>query len=328
MDSEFQSPNCTQNNIFEGVYEMRLSKIIGIFISIVNIVILSPAIYFVIWYEKFGINHNTRSLVNQFASSGCWTALIYNILAQTTEVLIAIIGLVSKPICYLHTLLKIVLVIQYTWQAISMSVIKYLYIFVLKNPSGQSDDFWCFFINMLITFHGLLSQTVFLYLPGKNPYFYNLCIGEDPTSIRETKINYSLHLSIIILCFIYFYVLLKKYFYNSEEVFPTISHQIGHNNQSMPSTIGNIVKTMLANFITLATTLIAVFPLIFTSLILNATPAEKLSTYPYYHFVQFHLHICPFLGTGLLVISYYFSNANLRSVAFRKLKDLLQNGSS
>jgi len=122
--------------------------------------------------------------------------------------------------------------------------------------------------------------------------------------------------------------LLKKYFYNSEEVFPTISHQIGHNNQSMPSTIGNIVKTMLANFITLATTLIAVFPLIFTSLILNATPAEKLSTYPYYHFVQFHLHICPFLGTGLLVISYYFSNANLRSVAFRNLKDLLQNGSS
>jgi hypothetical protein len=327
MDTKLQTFNCSLGNssIYEGLYEIRFSKLIGIFISIANIVILCPTIYFVIWYEKFGSNDNFRSLVNQFVSSGCWTALIYNILVQTTEIGIALIGSVGKTFCYLHTLVKIALVIQYTWQATSISFVKYLYIFVLKNPSGQNDDFWCFFINMSIAFLAILSQFVFLNMPGKNPYFYYVCTGEDPTSLREPKINYSLYSSFLIFIFLFFFVLMKKNVYNSEEVFPNTSHQTSHKNNPMPSTIGNIAKTMLASFGTLATTLFVVIPIMIISLILNATPTEKLSHNPYYHFIQFHSHICPLIGTGLLAISYYSTNAKLRSVAGRKLRELFLN---
>ena len=149
MEVEFQhlqTLNTTNvHHIFEGLYEMRVPKVLGIFISVVNIVFTSPVIYFLIWYEKFESNH-ARSLVNQFVSSGCWTAFIYNVLGQTFEIGIALNkGPVSPVLCYPHAMLKIVLGMQYTWQAVSISVVKYLYIFVLKNPSGLHDDFWCQF---------------------------------------------------------------------------------------------------------------------------------------------------------------------------------------
>ena len=202
MRKEFPSFSNATEHIFEGVYEIRASKVIGIIISVANIAIISPAIYFLIWYEKFETNH-ARSLVNQFVSSGCWTALIYNVLGQTFEIGLALKGPVSPVFCYLHAMLKIVLGMQYTWQAISISVVKYLYIFVLKNPSGNYDDFWCFFVNILITILATLSQIVFFCLPGKNPYFYYMCTGEDPTSLGKAKVNYTFQSSFAVLFFVY-----------------------------------------------------------------------------------------------------------------------------
>ena len=323
METDYRNLNVSHSeNIFDGVYEIRVSKVIAIFISFVNITVFSPAIYFMIWYEKFESNH-TRSLVNQFVSSSCWAALIFNFLVVTGEIAIALKGPICSLYCYLHTILKVALTIQYSWQAISISVIKYLYIFVWKNPSGQHDEFWCFYINILIAILATLSQIVFLFLPGKNPYFYYICAGEDPTYLGKTKINYIFQSSFVILFFIYSFVLLKKMLYNSKKVVPTISYQLTNRNQPLPSTFENVAKTMLANFGTLATTVIAVIPLMFSSLILNATETEKLSAFPYYHFVLFHLHVCPFTCLGLLVSSYYLSHKKLRSAARRELREFL-----
>ena len=268
---------------------------------------------------------HTRSLINQFVSAGCWTALIYNTLAQTIEVVISLKGAISSSFCFLHILLKNVLTIQYTWQATSMLIIKYLYNFVLKNPSGQNDDFWCFFVNILITLLATLSQIVFLFLPGKNPYIYYTCSGEIPTGLGKTKINYPFQLSFVILLCVYMFVLLKKRICSSKVGVPTISYQIGLKNNPLPSTIGNIVKTMLASYTTLATTVIAVLPLMVTTLTLNGAATEKLSSYPYYHLIQFHSHICPCICTGLLVISYFLSHKKLRSIAYQKLKEFIFN---
>jgi len=322
MATESKNLTDIHTDIFEGVYEIRVSKVIGIFISVINITFLSPAIYFMIWYERFQSN---RSLVNQLVSSSCWTAFIFNFLVQTGEIILALKGSIYSPLCYIHTLLKIVLTIQYSWQAISISIIKYLYIFVLKNPSGLHDDFWCFYINILIAILATLSQVAFLLIRGKNPYFYHLCTGEDPTYLGKTKINYIFQSSFVILFFVYSFVLLKKMIYNSKKVVPTISYEVDQKNKPLPSTIGNIKKTMLANFGTLATTVVAVLPIMFSSLVLNAVDTEKLSTFPYYHLVQFHSHVCPFICLAFLVISHYTSHKKLRLAAFRELKEIFFN---
>jgi len=287
---------------------------------------LTLAIYFLIWYEKCESNH-TRSLKNLFVSAGCWTTLIYNAISQTVEVVIAIKGSMCPSFCYLHLLLKNVLTMQYAWQNTSMLIIKYLYIFVLKNPSGQNDDFRCFFVNFLITLLATLSQIVFLFLPGKNPYIYYTCSGEIPTLLElgKTKINYPFQFSFVILFFVYIFVFMRKRICSSNEDIPTISYQTAFKNNTLPSTIGNIFKTMLANFLTLATTLIALLPVMFVTIVLNATPTEKLSIFPYYDLIQFHLHICPFICFALLVVSYFASHKKLRSIAYLKLKDFFLN---
>ncbi len=92
-----ESKNLTDipTDIFEGVHEIRISKVVGIFISVINITFLSPAIYFMIWYEKFESN---RSLVNQFVSSSCWTAFIFNFFVQTGVDFINILRTAFTPI--------------------------------------------------------------------------------------------------------------------------------------------------------------------------------------------------------------------------------------
>jgi hypothetical protein len=324
MENMSHTLNTTNGNIFDGVYEMRTSKVIGIIISMINIIIISPAMYYIIWYEKYEIN-GIRSLINQFASSGCWVTFVFNILIQTTEVMMSFGTANNKYFCFIHLMIKNTLAVQYSSLASSMSIMKYLYIFVLKNPSGQYDDFWCFYINMNKALLITISQFIYQFLPGRNPYHYYLCCGEDPTHLGKTKINYTLYISILSLLFIYLYVLLKKQFYISKEAFPTLSNTIGNQNQPLPSSIGNIVKTMLATYATLATSVMAVLPLVFVSLILNSTPPNKLSTFPYYDLVQFHSHVCPFIITSFLTLSYYTSNKKLRTAALRKLKEIFLN---
>jgi len=324
MENMFQTLNTTNGNIFDGVYEMRTSKVLGIIISMINIVIISPAMYYIIWYEKYEIN-GVRSLINQLASSGCWVTFIFNILIQTTKVMMSFRAINNESFCFVHSMLKNTLAIHYSSIASLMSIMKYLYIFVLKNPSGQYDDFWCFYINVNTGLLIILSQFIYFYLPGRNPYFYYLCCGDDPTVLGKTKINYTLYISILSLLFIYLYVLLKKKFYISKEVIPTISNQIGSQNKSLPSSQGNIVKTMMATYATLATSVMAVLPLVFVSLILNFTHPENLAIFPYYDMVQFHSHACPFIITSFLTLSYYTSNKKLRTAAFKKLKEIFLN---
>ena len=80
-----------------------------------------------------------------------------------------------------------------------------------------------------------------------------------------------------------------------------------HWQNWLPSSIGNIVTTMLVNYATLATNIIAVLTVMILYFILNATPTEKLSTFPYYDMIQFQSHACPFIASGFLVVSYYIS---------------------
>jgi hypothetical protein len=324
MENMLHPMNITNGNIFDGVYEMRTSKVIGIIISMINILIISPAMYYIIWYEKYEIN-GVRSLINQFASSGCWVTFVFNILILTTEVMMAFRTTNHESFCFVHLMIKNTLAIQYSSLASSMSIMKYLYIFVLKNPSGQYDDFWCIYINMNKALLITMSQFIYQFLPGRNPYSYYLCCGKNPSGLGKTKINYTLYISILSLLFIYLYVLLKKKFYISKEVIPTISTQIGGQNKSLPSSLGNIVKTMMATYATLATSVMAVLPLVFVSLILNFTPPENLAIFPYYDLVQFHSHVCPFIITSFLTLSYYTSNKKLRTAAFKKLKEIFLN---
>jgi hypothetical protein len=62
--------NSTESRVlFTAVYESNASKMAEVLLSLVNIFAVTPFMYLIIWYERYGANHN-RTLVNQFATSG------------------------------------------------------------------------------------------------------------------------------------------------------------------------------------------------------------------------------------------------------------------
>jgi hypothetical protein len=58
---------------------------------------------------------------------------------------------------------------------------RFLFIFHLKNPARFHDDFWHLFINTWIVGFGVISQFVFVYLPGVQPISFYICAGIDPS---------------------------------------------------------------------------------------------------------------------------------------------------
>ena len=202
----------------------------------------------------------------------------------------------------------------------AISIVKYIYVFVQKNPAGQNDDFWCFFVNLVITILTGLSQMTFQFLPGRNPYMFYVCSGKMSDPSKQAKLNYPLHFTFFITLVIYSVVLVKIKLYNSKILKSAAVAPIVGSHCLAPSPH---VKDALANFVTMASVLIAIAPILGISTVLNGLSPDQLGSYPYYQYVQFHLHICPFLCTGLVTISYYISHRKMRETIYREFKSLL-----
>jgi len=54
-------PNAT---VFSTVYEWNASKTAELFASLTGVVLSTPFLFYVTWYERCGANHN-RTLINQ-----------------------------------------------------------------------------------------------------------------------------------------------------------------------------------------------------------------------------------------------------------------------
>jgi hypothetical protein len=76
-------------------------------------------------------------------SSSCWVIVAYNVAVQAPEVLITLTGPAHESLCSILMLAKNALAMHFTLLLMAMSVVKYLYVFVLKSPAGIRDDFWC-----------------------------------------------------------------------------------------------------------------------------------------------------------------------------------------
>ena len=313
--------NCWLNmscdkSLFEDDQNFNSIKIFGIVLSILSIVFLTPSMYAIIWYERYGANQN-RTLINHFVASACWAGIACNILIQIPEVIIAFGFTFGKLFCTCNLVLKNVLIIHYSSMAGSISIAKYFYIFVYKNPTGRFDEFWCLFVNSFVLGLSFLSQFVFQFLPGKNPYYYYVCSGHNPEEGLKAKVNLLLQINLAACFLIYVYVAIKikhfDYQFKSVKIAPQVTSALK---------VGQSFKSTLSDFKTMAATLVTLLPVIVVAIILNATSGSKLLTFPYYFFVQFHLHGCPFLLLFFLTLSHYISNKKLREVIFRELKQL------
>ena len=127
------------------VYELSPAKVVAVLTSAFIIFILTPLFYAIIWYEQYSSNHY-RTLINKLVASSCWHTIAYNTIGQTAEVVLSLFGPFNRVFCNVQMVLKNISNLQQINLLLAMTVVKYLSIFVLKNPTGIEADFWNFFI--------------------------------------------------------------------------------------------------------------------------------------------------------------------------------------
>jgi hypothetical protein len=63
-------------NVFEGLFENRPSKIVGVLFAIPMSVFICLAAYGIIWFERYGSDLK-RIFINKMVSSVCWTIVAW-----------------------------------------------------------------------------------------------------------------------------------------------------------------------------------------------------------------------------------------------------------
>ena len=165
--------NCSENVVFAMLYTHNWSMALRVLTSLINIAIVTPMSYSIIWYERFGSDYR-RTLLNQLISSICWNIVFQNMVNVPLEIILTTFGPLGEAFCLSHMILKNGSTFHIYTLLTFLTSVKYLYIFVFKNPTG------------------IQSVLVFCH-----QYYYCHCISSYTDSIfncPRKKSHYFLHL--------------------------------------------------------------------------------------------------------------------------------------
>jgi len=163
--------------------------IAGVTSSLVMIPVQLFAFFGLIWYEH-NASDLTRVFINRMVTSVSWSAMAWIVLVQTPEMLRHIFGPFPVLLCRVQFVAKNATLIQIVLFYDAMVVVRYLSIFVLKNPLEFQNEFWTFFVNVAVVFFSLASQTVYLLLPGTEPLQTKICSGQLEADSSPAKVNW------------------------------------------------------------------------------------------------------------------------------------------
>ena len=92
-----------------------------------------------VWYRKIEHFHvKLNELFNRFT------------FFQTADIIMYFYRPFSKHFCFIHLVLRNALMSQILMFFNAIIMVRYIFIFWLRNPLNFNDDFWCFFINLWV----------------------------------------------------------------------------------------------------------------------------------------------------------------------------------
>ena len=300
------------------LYEGQPSKYIAVAVSTTGIVTMVPLGLGIIWYEN---NKDNRTLVNQLVSALIWRSVLFSLLVQTTDNLLYIIGPLPEALCTLEIFLRSSLTMQGILYLDSIFVVRYLFVFHLKNPTAAQDDFWALFLNMWTTAAGVLTQSLFLYLPGKNPNDYYICIGRLPAKMvtAPMKVNYSLVFMTLFSVLANFAVALRfKVFKIREKMKASVGSVDGKRTY-----FEQVNRSYLVNFTSNAVGIITYFLASLPPMKMNRMDPSKFNEYPDYLWIYGFHHYILVSVQALNIGKFYAIHRQLRFTVFRSLKDAI-----
>ena len=176
---------------FYNIYEPNLAKGVSMSFSAISITITSPILFFIILNDK---NNNNRTLINQLVVSIMCCAMAWNLIVQTMTLCLYTFHPINNAlICHLSQLLSNITCLDCLILHDAIIIVKYIFIFQLKNPTALQDDYWRIFINLWILSFCLITQVVYHVLPGRENLAFYLCIGKVELALIEEpmKKNYA-----------------------------------------------------------------------------------------------------------------------------------------
>jgi hypothetical protein len=78
-------------------------------------------------------------------------------------------------------------------------IIRYIFIFCMKNPTALQDDFWRLYLSIWTTVYSTISQIIFAWTPGKCPHNYFICIGKFPLEYVGVPIKKNFSMTLLLL---------------------------------------------------------------------------------------------------------------------------------
>jgi len=170
------------NDFFGPVYELGTMNITLNFVCFAYTILMVPLLVSMIWFDWYGSDMK-RIFIHRLVSSLAFTAMCQLILVQIPEILRYITGPLPNWFCFWHYVLKSTIAMQEILYFDIIALLRYLFIFSLRNPATFQDEFWNCFINILVVSLSFLSQVIFAYLPGRQPLTYYFCTGQIPSGV-------------------------------------------------------------------------------------------------------------------------------------------------
>jgi hypothetical protein len=315
MNHTKDSINDSLNDFFAEAFANGPLKYFSIAATILFLIFLIPSGYGIIWYEHYGAD-SKRILINRCVASVCWTGIEFYVIVLPIDIIRYIFGPLPEGVCLFQLLLKNVINVQTVLFCDAVSMARYLFIFYIKNPYKFQDEFWHTLINIWVVSFAIMTQFVFVYLPGHQPLNFFLCSGKNPTvagKVTTVKKNYVFSLILILSIFLQVSVAVKL-----------ISHRLKLDSKTTYAYIDNFRKEnsfdifMCSSFLAIA--------IIYGYLLFSMQTMEPalINVYPNFLFV-YGLHFgFPIIGCATFTLLFYAKNKHLTVTFWGELIDLLR----
>jgi hypothetical protein len=311
---EFSIMNTTNNDFFSIINVNDTFKIISITFAILMMAALLPFLAGIVWFERFG-SDKKRTLINMLVVSIILTVFQCGCLVQTIDIIRYLSGPWSEVFCLMQAILRSSLISDFLLYYDAIIIIRYLYIFILKNPAAFQDEFWYRFINIWIKSFSLIFQGAWHILAIRQPIGFYICCGRDPSldNPRSTRVYGGIEIFSLLLHMLV-YIKIKRY--KQKGSIAPEPRNIFQKGIVLVDIESNTLATFAINFF-------SIFALCLTTvnvIVSNRLDPKTLNEYPNHFFVYYVFLVSPTALSCFSVAQFYFLNKQLLKSFKNELK--------
>ena len=201
----------------------------------------------------------------------------------------------------------------------AMLIIKYIFIFHLKNPTAVQDDFWTFWINLWTFAFFLLSTTVVNTLPGRDPPRVTICIGKIPLKHINAPYKFPAHIIFaLVLTF-----LIQIGFHSLHLIHENAGNKKLPEYKKYKSKFSGTNNNTIFSYVTIFVAFVLAFIAhSFADVVTFLHPAD-LDTYPYYIMEYVLENLIPSGTILIFLISHLYKHKQVRRTVWNEMQRLI-----